>query len=209
MSDHNCCYTSSNLEPTPENKKIYQAILAKIKLYQPKSVLEIGAGTGTLGNEISQLGIRYTGLEPDADSLNFCKNRFPHLSVLEGSCYDAPEKLALGEFDFVFSTDVIEHLFSPRKLLNFKFNHVKSGGHVLTCTPDFGNYWKNILYAITHKWDTVHSPTWDGGHIKFFSRKWLRILLEEQGFEAFEWATITNVNIPILPMSILSVCKRP
>ncbi len=202
-------YTADSHEPTPENKKIYDAIIEQIRIINPSSVLEIGSGIGMLGNRINQLGIRYVGIEPDETHLNLCRERYPDLNILDGSCYELPEKYNLGEFDLVFSTDVIEHLYLPRKLLSFKLACVKKGGHILTCTPEFGSYWKNILYSLTNKWELVHSPWWDGGHIKFFSRNSLLMLLEEQGFVDFKWHTITNVNIPILPMSILSICRRP
>ncbi len=202
-------YTSSSLEPTPENKKIYAAILEQVLLLKPSSVLEVGAGMGMLGDAISRMGIRYVGVEPEAAQLDLCRQRYPGLNVIEGSCYEPPERYDLGEFDLVFSTDVIEHIFLPRRLVSFKKAHIKLGGHVLTCTPEFGSYGKNILYSIFNKWDMVHSPLWDGGHIKFFSRRWMRHIFEEYGFVDFRWATVRNVNIPILPMSMICICRRP
>lgn len=202
-------YDASNLEPTRENKKIYAAILNQIRILKPSSVLEVGSGMGMLGEAISEMGIRYVGLEPDAKQLALCHQRHPGLNVIEGSCYDPPEKYGLGEFDLVFSSDVIEHLFLPRHLVSFKKAHVREGGHILICTPEFGSYWKNIMYSVFSKWDRVHSPLWDGGHIKFFSRRWMRQILEEQGFFDFQWETVRNVNIPILPMSMICICRCP
>jgi 2-polyprenyl-6-hydroxyphenyl methylase/3-demethylubiquinone-9 3-methyltransferase len=202
-------YDASNLEPTRENKKIYAAILDQIRVLKPTSVLEVGSGMGMLGDEIRKMGIRYVGIEPDAAQLGLCSQRYPELNVVEGSCYEPAEKYGLGEFDLVFSTDVIEHLFLPRHLVSFKKAHVRKGGHVLTCTPEFGSYWKNILYSVFNKWDIVHSPLWDGGHIKFFSRRWMRQIFEEQSFVDFQWGTVRNVNIPVLPMSMICICRRP
>lgn len=201
-------YDVSNHEPTRENKKIYAAILEQISLIKPSSVLEIGSGMGMLGNEIRKMGIRYVGLEPDAAQLALCRQRYPEIEVVEGSCYEPPEKYGLGEFDLVFSTDVIEHLYLPRHLVRFEKAHVRKGGHVLTCTPEFGSYWKNLLYSLFNKWDIVHSPLWDGGHVKFFSRRWMRQIYEEQGFTDFRWGTVRNVNVPVLPMSMICVCQR-
>jgi 2-polyprenyl-3-methyl-5-hydroxy-6-metoxy-1,4-benzoquinol methylase len=200
-------YDASNLEPTRENKKIYQSVLMHIERLRPSSVLEVGSGIGMLGNEIQKKGMRYVGLEPDRAQLVLCRQRYPSLEVVEGSCYEAPEKYDLGQFDLVFSTDVIEHLFLPRRLVGFKKYHVGKSGYVLTCTPEFGSYGKNILYSLFGKWDMVHSPLWDGGHIKFFSRRWMKKIFEEQGFCGFQWATVRNVNIPILPMSMICICQ--
>jgi 2-polyprenyl-3-methyl-5-hydroxy-6-metoxy-1,4-benzoquinol methylase len=209
MSELLHAYEPGCHEPSRENRKIYRAILDRIVELKPSAVLEVGSGVGMLGDMIAKTGIRYVGVEPDEKQLALCGARYPGLKIVAGSCYDSPDRLGLGEFDVVFSTDVIEHLYLPKRLVTFKKTHVRKGGTVLTCTPEVGSYWKNILYSIFNKWDAVHDPLWDGGHIKFFSRRSMRRILEEQGFVGFEWGTVNNVNIPILPMSMICVCKRP
>ena len=49
-------------------------------------------------------------------------------------------------------------------------------------TPYHG-YLKNLVMAATGKMDAHFTVLWDGGHIKFWSRKTLTQLLEEFGFE--------------------------
>ena len=48
-------------------------------------------------------------------------------------------------------------------------------------TPYHG-YLKNLALSLTDKWDSHISPLWDGGHIKFWSRKTLTDLLESEEF---------------------------
>lgn len=203
-------YKPSSYEPTLENIKIHKAIIDKIRLIKPKSVLEIGSGVGLMGEMIKRLdpAIKYVGVEPDDVQIGLAKARCPELTFVSGSLYDDPEQLGLGKFDLVISTDVIEHLFLPRSLVTFAKANLLPGGNVLTCTPEFGSYWKNILYSIFNKWDKVHSPLWDGGHIKFFSRGSMQQIFEEEGFVDFQWATVRNVNIPILPMSMICICQH-
>lgn len=200
-------YKVDSHEATRENIKIHDAILERILRFKPKSVLEIGAGIGLLGNRIANEGIRYVGLEPDADQLQIATTRHPDIKFLQGSCYENPDVYNLGKFDLVFSTDVIEHLYMPRDLVGFAKAHISPEGCVLTCTPEFGSYWKNLAYSITNKWERVHSPLWDGGHIKFFSRKSMQAIFAEQGFGNFQWGTVRNVNFPILPMSMICTCR--
>jgi 2-polyprenyl-6-hydroxyphenyl methylase/3-demethylubiquinone-9 3-methyltransferase len=132
--------------------------------------------------------------------------RFPKLGVKLASCYDEPGELNLGVFDLVISNDVIEHLYAPRKLVSFAKAHLTPGGRVITCTPDFGSYWKNVAYSMANRWDLVHSPLWDGGHIKFFSSKSLRRLFEEGGFGEFSWDNVRNTNF-LFNMSIVCICS--
>jgi uncharacterized protein (AIM24 family) len=60
---------------------------------------------------------------------------------------------------------------------------VKNGqaGQIILTTPYHG-YLKNLMLAATGKMDSHFTALWDGGHIKFWSRKTLSTLLEEQGF---------------------------
>jgi hypothetical protein len=56
------------------------------------------------------------------------------------------------------------------------------GGYLVISTPYHG-YLKNIALSIFNKWDKHHTVLWHGGHIKFWSRKTLTQLLQDNGFE--------------------------
>lgn len=138
-------YDVSCHEPTRENRKIYAAILDWIETLNPSSVLDVGSGVGILGRSISRLGVGYVGLEPDPAQLEYCRKNYPELNIIEGSRYEPPERYDLREFDLVFSTDVIERIFFPRRLVAFTKPHVRPDGHALTCTPEFGSYWRKTV----------------------------------------------------------------
>lgn len=200
-------YKVSSHTPTRELLKIHEKMYSLVKMYSPNSVLEIGSGIGVLGSRIEGLGIRYIGIEPDEEQHQLCRNNFPHLEVIKASCYEDPGNLGLGKFDMVISNDVIEHLYSPLELVRFKKAHLNPGGIVITATPNFGSYFKNLAYSIFNKWDQVHSPWWDGGHIKFFSKKSLQLLFEKEGFGNFSWHYVRNINYPIFVMTIVCLCS--
>ena len=82
------------------------------------------------------------------------------------SVYDDPTSLDVHRFDAVTSTEVIEHLFSPRSLPRFAARVLLPAGYLILSTPYHG-YIKNLALSITGKWDRHFSPLWDGGHIKF------------------------------------------
>jgi len=46
---------------------------------------------------------------------------------------------------------------------------------------------KNLALAATGKLDGHFTVLWDGGHIKFFSRRTLTTLLEQEGFHVVEF----------------------
>ena len=102
---------------------------------------------------------------------------------------DSLEALAPpGGFDLVVSSDVVEHLFHPRSLVESAFTIVRPGGHLVLGTPYHG-YLKNLAIAGLGKWDEHHGVHWDGGHIKFFSVRTLRELVQSAGYtvERFDY----------------------
>ena len=55
------------------------------------------------------------------------------------------------------------------------------GGQFIVTTPYHG-YLKNLTIALANKMDYHLSALWEGGHIKFWSRRTLAILLREAGY---------------------------
>lgn len=198
-------YAVSSHLPTESTRRVHAKMLELVRKMGPTSVLEVGAGSGILGDRISNLGIRYCGIEPDAKQWGLCKENFPHLSVVNASCYDDPESLDLGKYELVISNDVIEHLYLPRELVRFKKAHLHRNGKIMTCTPNFGSYWKNLAYSIFNRWDYVHGPLWDGGHIKFFSKRTLRRIFEDEGCELLYWGSVPSVRFRMISMSIIGI----
>lgn len=101
---------------------------------------------------------------------------------------DLPESLIGLKFDTIISTEVIEHLYDPRRFIAFcKKVLLKNGGGELILSTPYHGYIKNLMLALVGKWDQHADPLWDGGHIKLWSRKTLSILLTEQGFEVTDF----------------------
>ena len=121
---------------------------------------------------------------------------------------DDPEDLlaqAGGPFDLVVSTEVVEHLYAPRLLPLFAGKVLKAGGIVILTTPYHG-YLKNVLIAATGHWDTHHTALWEGGHIKFWSRRTLAQLMAENGFETIAFRGVGR--LPLLWKSMIMVFRK-
>jgi len=165
----------------------------------------VGCGAGVLGSIVAGRGIRYVGLDPDDESLSKAKAQFPDLQVLKGSSYDDPSLLGLGKFDLVCSNDVIEHVYEPRKFLAFVRAHLNGNGSFVCGTPDYGSYTRNLVLSVFNRWDHHHDPLWDGGHIKFFSKRTLEQLFDECGFKIERWQTICSSRLPIMSAGLFCV----
>jgi 2-polyprenyl-6-hydroxyphenyl methylase/3-demethylubiquinone-9 3-methyltransferase len=98
------------------------------------------------------------------------------------SLYEDLQEKYGDNWDVVVSTEVIEHLFDPRKFMSNIYNILREEGWLIITTPYHG-YLKNLSLAITGKLDNHYTALWDGGHIKFWSKRTLTQLLSEAGFD--------------------------
>jgi 2-polyprenyl-6-hydroxyphenyl methylase/3-demethylubiquinone-9 3-methyltransferase len=111
-----------------------------------------------------------------------------------------------GSFDVVTSAEVVEHLYLPRHLARNSYQALRPGGVAIFTTPYHG-YWKNVVMALTGKLDAHFTVLWDGGHIKFWSRRTLTRLLEEAGFRVERFVGVGRV--PLLWKSMILVARKP
>lgn len=188
----------SNAEKNAEI--IHGRMLSAVLACRPSSLLEIGAGQGKLGAAFAAHGIEYVGIEPVQDEIELGRQRYPELKLIQASCYDDPQELKSKKFDLVYSNDIIEHLYEPRKLASFSRAHLKRGGFIVCGTPHYGSYFRNLLLSLANRWDQHHDPLWDGGHIKFFSKTTLHQLWAQADFTDFHWGEIRSPRMPLIPM---------
>lgn len=201
-------YDVKDRQPAPAALKVQDYMISLVREMAPRRVLEVGSGVGRVGRGLVDAGIDYVGLEPDEGQIEYAWKTYPDIKFVKSSCYDDPASLGLGMFDMVISNDVIEHLYEPRKLISFKEALLKPQGTCVTCTPNYGYYHRNLMIAATGRWEKHHNPLWDGGHIKFFSKKTLQRIHGEQGFRDFKWRYIRSIKIPVTSMSIVCICVK-
>ncbi|MCC5616915.1 class I SAM-dependent methyltransferase [Nostoc sp. CHAB 5836] len=199
----NTVYDWTKEELFPNCQKILTQFSKSVISYKPKRILDIGCGNGHLCKILSDNGIECVGIEPSSDGINQAKKLVPNSKFYVMSCYDNPLEAELGKFDVIVSTEVIEHLYFPQKLFEFAKYNLKPDGMFLLSTPDYGSYWKNLLLSVTNRWDIHHAPLWDGGHIKFWSKKTLSKLVAREGFVVQKWEGIRSTRLPLFNVSIV------
>ena len=158
-------------------------------LGQPRGpVLDLGCGNGSVARALIAQGYDVYGVDASESGISIANAKSPgRFFVLDVSAGELPVALASTRFEVVFSTEVIEHLYDPRGFIAFARRILASGGDFIVSTPYHG-YLKNVALAIAGKLDAHFTVLWDGGHIKFFSRKTLELMLREQGFEVTGFA---------------------
>ncbi len=197
-------YSHSNL--TWSNHYLWPVLrrIVETRDWPERRAFEIGCGNGAIANLLSTLGFSVAGIDPSESGIAAAQKAYPHLRVAVGDAYD---DLAgqYGSFPLVVSLEVIEHCFYPRKFARTFFDLLEPGGIGVLSTPYHG-YLKNLALALAGKWDDHLGPLWDGGHIKFFSARTLRALLEEVGFQQIEFIRVGR--IPPLAKSMIAVVRK-
>ena len=150
-------------------------------------------------------GYEVVGCEPSAESLHFAQLGAPGLVFHRLGVDDDPSVIGNESFDVAIATEVIEHLVRPFNLPHFAKQLLRPGGHLIISTPYHG-YLKNLILALTNRWDAHLSPFWDGGHIKFWSYKTLSQLLNESGFRVVRF--IGAGRLPFLWKSMIVVAQK-
>lgn len=180
-------YTISNLGHhyaylLPVLNKILPSALSNKSL----KILDLGCGNGSFTQYLSQKGFQVIGLDPSESGITLAKRSFPNIEFIQGDIYHLPFDRLEGQFDYIISIDVIEHLYLPRIMPQVAKRCLKPHGKLIITTPYHG-YLKNIALSVAGKFDHHVNPLWDGGHIKFFSVKTLTELLYSEGFTQLEF----------------------
>lgn len=170
-------------------------------------VLDLGCGTGYVAGWLVSQGFTVVGIDPSHEGVALARAHSPK-GRFEVALAEPGLLQQLGEqpFDLVVSTEVVEHLYAPRGWAQCAFEALKPGG-TLVCSTPYHGYLKNLALAALDKWDSHHSPMWDGGHIKFWSRKTLTELLESAGFRELRFVGVGRA--PYLWMSMVMSGVKP
>jgi 2-polyprenyl-3-methyl-5-hydroxy-6-metoxy-1,4-benzoquinol methylase len=163
---------------------ILQPLLNILSKKDDRIILDIGCGNGWLSNHLIKLGYDAYGIDASESGIALAQQINPGRFLLQDVTRNIlPEPISCIKFNTIISTEVIEHLYSPRDYFSMCRNILeKSGGGELIVTTPYHGYLKNIALSLTGQMDKHFTVLWDGGHIKFWSRKTLFHALKERGF---------------------------
>lgn len=155
------------------------------------TILDIGCGNGSVARRLMNEGFDIYGIDASEKGITLAKKKHPdRFFLMDVTEHKLPQDLASKRFDTIISIEVIEHLYDPRAfilLCKSILSNNPQGGNLILTTPYHG-YFKNLILALTGKFDAHFGALWDGGHIKFWSKKTLTKLLEEAGFKIEEFS---------------------
>ncbi|HUA55231.1 MAG TPA: class I SAM-dependent methyltransferase [Candidatus Sulfotelmatobacter sp.] len=138
-----------------------------------RSVLDIGCGGGFMAGAFARLGARASGLDIGSGAIAYARRHFPRCTFY---CEPFADFRGRGlRFDFVFSSELLEHLPGPDGFLETLAAVTKPGGHVYVSAPDAGH---PAVPADVSRWSDVIPPE----HLQFFNRGNAELAFARYGF---------------------------
>lgn len=169
---------------------------------RPARILDLGCGNGWLSEQYRVAGFDVTACDSSEDGIEIGRAAFP---LVRFELHDAYAALG-GPFDCIVASEVIEHLFAPKRMLDRAFEALVPGGRLVLSTPYHG-WLKNVAIAAAGKFDSHVDVSWEGGHIKFFSRGTLEALVAAAGFVDLRFCGVGRA--PLLWKSMIVVGTKP
>ena len=160
-------------------------------------VLDHGAGTGMLSEELRARVDHVIALEPDASLFDLLERRFANaanVTVLHGTIESYLATHGAGMLDAVVSSNVLEHLADDAACLREIYAALRPGGTLAIYVPARQELFGSLDEAV--------------GHRRRYSRSQLRSRLEAAGF-CVEWTRYANMA-GVLPWLVSGrILQRP
>jgi 2-polyprenyl-3-methyl-5-hydroxy-6-metoxy-1,4-benzoquinol methylase len=172
------------------------------------AVLDLGCGVGFFGGTAQRRGARVTGLDFSAVALEMCRQLQPAIPVVRGDATKLP--YADRSFDVVLMNDIVEHLAEEMgaQMMRETFRVLRPGGRLVVDTDNDAFLMHKKGFRRINDWlekdtpqrvalreikQTYNAPTL---HIKLYSVRELRALLESVGYVIEDFDTYPYIAVP-------------
>ena len=143
-----------------------------------KNALDFGCGGGFVAYALSFIAKSSTGIDINKKAVAYAKKNFNRVNFY---CNDFHDLLKSKErYDFIYSSEVIEHVSDVNLYMKALSNLVNSDGYAYITTPDLGH--KKVPKDIT-QWDVLCPPI----HVQHFTKKTVIILFKKYGFNIIKF----------------------
>jgi SAM-dependent methyltransferase len=178
----------------PSENSSHGRISTVLGARRPSRILDLGCSGGVLAERLGAMGHEVTGV--DVNELPEVRNRTA--AFYQADLNDGIPSEAGSDFDVVLAADVLEHVVSPKSLLSQIHDVVSPDGTVILCVPNIA-HWYPRFRSTLGMFDYDQRGILDSTHLRFFTRRSIRRLVERQGF------TIRRIESVGLPLDALKV----
>ena len=175
--------------------KVLQFLIGKyLGSAEPKTVLEIGCGTGYVLKGIRDRfrNYRLTGAEIYLKGIVFAQKRLPDVEFIQLNATAIPFREA---FNAVGAFDVLEHIEEDSAVMGNVYQALKPGGLFLVTVPQYMSMW-SVLDDMAH-------------HKRRYTRREMVDKLRRSGFEIVYVTSFVFALFPLMVVSRLLKRKKP
>ena len=147
-----------------------------------KRVLEVGCSTGYMSQLMVERKCVVTGIEVDSAAAELARAYCAAVHVLDLNEGNWVKTLPRRAFDVVVLGDVLEHLVDPGRVLRQIAEVLDDDGYLVISLPNVV-HWITRLKILMGGFDYELSGTLDHTHLRFFTLKTARKLIENSGFK--------------------------
>jgi SAM-dependent methyltransferase len=189
-------------DAVPERLALRRAfLLAHVR--PGERVLDVGAGAGELAAALRAAGCEVVAVDLAPEALRRAAARVPGLDARHWPA-GAPLPVKDASVDVAWAGEVLEHVVDLAPWLSELRRALRPGGRLLVSTPHVGRGRLLLLAASPRRFAEHFEPRSD--HVRFFSPRTLRALLEDLGFEVRELRLAGG--LPGLRTTILACAVR-
>jgi 2-polyprenyl-3-methyl-5-hydroxy-6-metoxy-1,4-benzoquinol methylase len=159
-------------------------------------VLDLGCGEGFLASDLKQNSNRITGVDALPETEHRSAFEAYYSADLDDGIASVITQLRGKRFDRVLLLDVLEHLKNPGQLLRQSGEVLKSDGAVVVSVPNIANVTVRFM-LLFGCFNYTERGILDKTHLRFFTRKTARELLEHNGFQVWE------EKVTVMPLELV------
>ncbi len=178
----------------PSEDSSHGRITARLRTRGSGKILDLGCSGGQLSERLEDMGHEVTGV--DIFEITGVRDRtsaFFRADLGDG----IPVEVGTG-FDVVLVADVLEHLVNPGALMSEVRRVLAPDGMAICCVPNIAHWYPRMRSTIG-MFDYDQRGILDSTHLRFFTRRSIRKLIERQGF------TVRRIESVGLPLDALGV----
>lgn len=153
-----------------------------LKALNGRTILDVGCGTGALGELLSKNGNVVDGITYSEEEAPIARERIASVRVLDLNDAKAVSALS-GSYDALIFADVLEHLLNPRDTLASLLARLKPGGFVYVSLPNIACFYTRLGLFFGRFNMSKTGGILDETHLHFYTLRTAREFLASAGLK--------------------------
>jgi 2-polyprenyl-3-methyl-5-hydroxy-6-metoxy-1,4-benzoquinol methylase len=162
-----------------------------------QDVIDIGCGEGYLATELKKMRNRITGIDVLPTAAETTSLDGYYSADLDNGISSVVQQLKGERFTRAILLDVLEHLKKPEMILDECHDVLDRDGQLIISVPNIANIAVRLT-LLFGRFNYTERGILDKTHLRFFTRKTARAMVESRGYEILE------EQMTVIPVELIS-----